>query len=374
MSSVSSSLSSTTTTTIACVCGSADHRSVYFPISRKALDEDLDDYQYCYCPHKVTEVKVADLIKQAVADSDNIRLWLYKVYHCGVYGGANVTNTSLVSPTSVISFSGGFGDPYIKIDGQQQQQTIYRFEIKPSSIKLWIKLVGVQEIQLKPLFKAFYNNAEPFRRKIKPLEMPIIGKLIDCIAITSRYKFRVYLTEKVDSLIEGLDRRELSYDMPISRAWLYGQFADSLIVISSDSYPNNNQLIVNNPQSMAKALNDALITVNNNNNLDQINTNIEKLSETIKKCLTDQTKAITDILVATVGSGDCSHKYLTDLYVDDNDSETDTQCCDQSSVNLQLNANVSDDNSSSGDKTNVNDLIPSSAHTMNIRHKNLFDY
>ncbi|XP_054154940.1 uncharacterized protein LOC128953483 [Oppia nitens] len=232
---------STTTTPTACVCGSVDHRSVYCQISRKALDEDLDDYQYGYCPHKVTEVNVADLIKQAVADSCNsIWLGMHKVLSdFGCSGGITTTTTQL-SPTSVISFGDG-----INIDGQQQQP-IVGFDIKPFAIYLWIKLVGVQEIQLKPLFKTYYNNAEPFRTHIQPLEMPTIGQLMDYITITSRYKFRVYLTEKVNPLIEGFDRRELKYDMPISMAWLYGQFADSLIVINGCPNNNINQLIVDN--------------------------------------------------------------------------------------------------------------------------------
>ncbi|XP_054165650.1 uncharacterized protein LOC128963180 [Oppia nitens] len=335
-----------------CFCGSTDHRTAYCHISRKALDEHIGDYPYGYCPQTVSYVKVDDLFKLSVADSSNIELKLYKVSDDG---------TESQVTTNTINLEDN--------ERHQQSQRISRLVIKPSSVKVWVLLDSSISEQNASSFRTCINYSQPFNINIYPPKTSTIGlfkKYLTNYYFYGYKDFKLYLRKKSET--QGQRLRD---DMPISKAWLYGQFTNSLILVSrltindiqfqlkpkfkllSERFTEQSLTMRECFDKQNKIISDGLITANNysDNNFDIINANMTKLSETIEKCLTDQTKAITDALLTTTGGG-IGHKYLKDVYVD---SETDTQCCDQS-VNSQFD-DIVDNNSS--DKTSVSQLIPS---------------
>ncbi|XP_054165609.1 uncharacterized protein LOC128963146 [Oppia nitens] len=245
-----------------CICGSGDHMTAYCLISLKALDPDIDDYRYGYCP--VSSVKVTDLKRQMVSGADSIALELYEVAD---------NNFEQLVTTDIYQYSS-------IVDRQLQS---FRFEMRPKSVAISVSLRALTS----------YSTSD-VSYTILPKDMPTVGdlrrRLANCYGFVSQ-SVKLYLTEKpVSQALAGQRyvERELQDDMPISRAWIYGRFTTSLVQVL--------------PKLAMSS--------------DTVTDKLTDLSVAIKESLAIQTKLIVNALTA----GD---KYLTDIY---DDSDNDSVC------------------------------------------------
>ncbi|XP_054165622.1 uncharacterized protein LOC128963156 [Oppia nitens] len=269
-----------------CVCGVGGHQTDYCIVSLKALGSDIDDYRYGYCP-KTGSVEVAELYKQLVTSSDNgdggddsyINLELYEMIDTDNDNDSGVVNGGgkLVT-TSVYNFA----------NKSVKERQNFRLEIRPNCVYITLTLAALRG-----------QSSEHYPYYIYPKCTPTVGHLKRLLA--KEYSFvaktvTMYLTEKGSTLPDHqYTEYELLDEMPISKAWIYDRFANSLIQVIPNTFTNRSEF----------------------NCSDIITEKFADLSTALSNFANQLNQSL-----ATVG---CGHKCLTDASVYNSDIDGD-QC------------------------------------------------
>ncbi|XP_054160972.1 uncharacterized protein LOC128959054 [Oppia nitens] len=384
------------------------NRQYYCRIDIKQIDPNNNsnssgdsDFKYLFCRH-TGPVRVKDIYYVCVDGYNETDISL------------EIRNTNQSNDTNQWLNCDQFIDfaDYIYYTVEQKRTGSIQFEIRPIQVTVNMSLAGLKQTQ-----KSDANQQSLIiPLNILPTQTPTVGQLKQQLAL--KYMFEtetvsLYLSDMDTN--EPQDNRQLTDDQPIAYVWFYGYYSRSVINIVSiksvkyltEVINRSNDLILekmttllsmaNSGQSVsnqsADVITDAVITANNDLLSAKMTELTTTLSDTIRDCFTEQTKAITDAIISankynnndviTTGklmaclTNQTKHfinalsvrdKYLADILVDE--SETNSQwTCNESIVRIDDDINIIDDNQSI-DKTIISQTVSESMDNNNNSNNN----
>ncbi|XP_054160986.1 uncharacterized protein LOC128959068 [Oppia nitens] len=350
-----------------------NNRQYYCRIDIKQIDPNNNssgdsDFKYLFCRH-TGWVRVKDIYYVCVDGYNETDISL------------EIRNTNQSNDTNEWLSLDQFIDftDYIDYTDEQKRTGSIRFEIRAIKVT-----VNVSLARLKHTNKLVDNHQSLVPLNILPIQTTTVGELKQQLAL--KYMFEtetvsLYLSDTDTN--EPHDNRLLTDDQPIANVWFYGYYSRSVINIVStkgvkyltEVINRSNDLIIekmttllltaNGGQTIANqsadAITDAVITANKDwsAKMTELSTT---LSDTIRDCFTEQTKAIiaankhnSDVITGKLMTGLANHTKhtinalaLRDKYfaADILDSETNSQLTCNESVLDNINNDDNDDDDS----------------------------